>query len=312
MIRFGLPGLIASVSLLLTACERPAEIAADGERKEPVVVYIAFEDDAKLQESFAKYTEETGVLVIARRGASQEIVTDLIENRVSPPADVLVTKSVIDVSRAAEEGALRPIASHALRTRSPAWSRDPDSLWAGIGIRTAVIVFDAAAMSVEKSLHYASLQETRFAGKLCLSSSSNAINRTVIAMLIGELGVRPAELVVRGWMKNLAMPVFNSEAQVLQAIESGECAIGIVSSPAAAASDVSSHSPSPAFANVDGIGIGRHARNPDGALALVDWLAEELPGARFDGVDQSIEKNVGLVAWYHEDAIKLAERAQYR
>jgi iron(III) transport system substrate-binding protein len=297
MARVGLPGLIAAASLALVACEKAAENSPDNIRKEAVVVYAAFEDDAHLQELFADYTEETGVLIIARRGRPQDILTDLMENRVSPPADVLMTNSVVEIWRAAEEGALRPIASQALLERPPAWLRDPDSLWAGTGFRSAVIAYDAASISVDDLPGFASLQQPRFGGKLCLSSSSNAINRTVIAMLIDELGVRPAELVVRGWMKNLAMPVLDTEFQVMEAIQSGACAIGVLSSSVAASSDLSVYAPSPAFADVDGIGIGRHARNPDGALALLNWLFDELPEARFDGVDGAIQKN---------------ERAQYR
>jgi iron(III) transport system substrate-binding protein len=312
MVRFGLPGLIAAVLLMLAACEKPPENRPDGERKQPVVVYAAFEDDAHLQDPLAQFTEETGVLVIVRRGDSQDIVTDLIENRVFPPADVLMTNSVVDIWRAAEEGALRPIAADTVAELSPGWSRDPDGLWAGIGVRSAVIVYDAAAVGVDGSLDYASLQQPHFRGKLCLSSSSNAVNRTVIAMLIDELDIRPAELAVRGWMKNLAMPVFDSEYQVVEAIESGACAVGIVSSSVAVTSGLSVHAPSPTFADVDGIGIGRHARNPDGAMALLKWLFDELPETEFDTIDQFGRQNVSLVAWYQEDAIKLAERAHYR
>lgn len=312
MDRFGLPGVIAAMSLLLTACEKSAEDRPDGERREPVVVYAAFEDDARLQRLFAQYTEETGTLVIVRRGAPQDIVTDLIENRVSPPADMLMTNSVVNIWRAAEEGALRPIASEIVANRSPGWSRDADGLWAGIGFRRAVIVYDEASVSIDGSLDYVSLQQPRFGGKLCLSSSSIAINRTVIAMLIDALDVRPAELVVRGWMKNLAVPVFDSEHQVVEAIESGACGIGIVSSSVAATSNLSVHAPSPPFVDVDGIGIGRHARNPDGASALLHWLFDELPEAHFEAIDEADQKNVSLAAWYQEDAIKLAERAHYR
>lgn len=310
--RFGLPGFIAAMSLLLAACEKSAEDTSDRERREPVVVYAAFEDDAQLQGLFARYTEETGTLVIIRRGVPQDIVTDLIENRVSPPADILMTNSVVDIWRAGEEGALRPIASETVASRSPGWSRDADDLWAGIGFRSAVIVYDEAVASIDGSLDYASLQQPNYGGTLCLSSSSNAINRTVIAMLIDALDVRPAELIVRGWMKNLALPVFDSEHQVIEAIESGACGIGIVSSSVAATSNLSVHAPSSPFVDVDGVGIGRHARNPDGARALLNWLFDELPEAYFESIDEAGQKNVSLVAWYQEDAIKLAERAHYR
>ena len=138
------------------------------------------------------------------------------------------------------------------------------------------------------------------------------MNQAVIASLIDELGVRPAELVVRGWLKNLAAPVFESEQNLLDAIISGNCKIGIATNAAASESGLSVNIPQPAAVDIDGIGIGRHAQNPVGALALVEWLFADLPDLRPAEIDERRQKNVGLVAWYEDDVVKLAERAQYR
>lgn len=311
MRRIGMSGLVAAAVNLVSACGQDPQPAPDI-RHEPVVVYAAFEDDAPVREMFARYSEDMGVLVIVRRGTPQKIVNDLIENKISPPADVLMTRSVTGIWRAAEKGALRPIASKAVAANSPKWSRDPDGLWAGTAFRSAIIAYDAATVSADSLVSYEALAEPQFQGKLCLSSSAESINRVVIAMLIDALGVRPAELAVRGWMKNLAQPVYESESVLLQAIGSGHCEIGIASSSAAAASGLATHSPAATFADVDGVGIGRHARNPEGALALVEWMFAELPGSTFDSLDAAGQKNVSLVAWHFEEAVELMERAHYR
>ena len=148
MIGFRLTAAIAMLAISAFGCERAPDSPAAGERREPVVVYAAFEDDADLRERLARYTEETGVLAIVRRGAGADIVTDVIENKVSPPADVLVTRSVKDVWRAAEEGALRPIASQLVVQRSPKWARDPDGLWAATEFEAAAIV-TATAVDID-------------------------------------------------------------------------------------------------------------------------------------------------------------------
>ena len=331
--------LLLTMLLVCGGCEKQGDEIAEEVRQEPVVVYAAFEDDASLRELFETYTEETGVLVIVRRGEPGSIVNDLIENRISPPADVLMTKSVTEVWRAAEEGALRPLYSDAVRDRSPAWSRDPDDLWFGTGFRTAVIVAGKEAAADTGLPDFAALAEQRFAGQLCLSSSTNPINRTVIAMMIETMGERPAELAVRGWMKNLARPVVDTEAEVIAGILSGGCNFGIVSSTAfadARASDpraeVSAFAPVVTFANIDGVGLARHARNPEGAAKLVEWLfstevQEEMatqnrmfPADRSAAYDLALDsaapksvspKNVGLAAWHEIEAAKLAERARY-
>ena len=126
-------------------------------------------------------------------------------------------------------------------------------------------------------------------------------------------------------MSNLARPVFESESKLWIALEKGGCGIAIMSNIGAAwlgnsryAGMWSNELPA-VHADVEGVGIARHARNPDGALRLVEWLlSEEIQALHsgalaaypatsdFDGV-----KNVGVIAWHDEEAAKLAERALY-
>ena len=64
-----------------------------------------------------------------------------------------------------------------------------------------------------------------------MTSLQSAGNRALLAMLIGDLGERPAERVVRGWLRNLALPPFKESARLQAALESGECGVAIVSGP---------------------------------------------------------------------------------
>jgi ABC-type Fe3+ transport system substrate-binding protein len=110
------------------------------------------------------------------------------------------------------------------------------------------------------------------------------------------------------------MPVFESDSLVLKAIASGECNIGIVLSASLLGAKLSVHIPSPAAVDIDGIGIGRHARNPEGAAVLLEWmLSTQVSIAESDpaGSDTVSRWNVSLAAWYATEAEKLAERAHY-
>ena len=330
---------VTALAIFAASCEQDSQERQADVRQDPVVVYAAFRDDAQLRDALAAYTDETGVLVIIRGGDPDDIVDDLIANEISPPADLLITRSVAQLSRAAEEGALRPVYRDALRERAPAWSRDPDDLWFGTGYRAAVVAYATPDPGVADLEDFAALAEPRFREALCLSASANPVNRAVIAMMIEELGVRPAELVVRGWIANLAQPVFATDAELLSAIRSGSCRVGIVSSQAVAAARqtegaqaVASTVPAKTYADIDGVGVARHARNPEGAAALIEWLlsteAQErhaADGLLFPTVETADQhalldsavrtstsaKNVGLVAWHQLAAVKLAERARY-
>ncbi len=305
--------VVGMVAVFCAGCGQAPDPESPEVGKEPVVVYAAFEDDVALVDASERYTDETGVLVIVRHGVATNIVEDLIENRISPPADVLATRSVVDAWRAAEESALRPLFSEPAREHVPAWARDPDDLWFATGARAAVVVHNLANLHADDLPDVSTLAEPQFSGSLCLSSSAIPVNRTVIATMINELGVRPAELVVRGWIQNLAMPPFDDESQLIEAIDSGACGIGIVSNPALESSnaDLKVIMPTTPYADVETVGIARHARNPDGAVELVEWLLAD-SGFAFTSGDQSPNReNVSVVAWHYEDAVKLAERARY-
>lgn len=310
MLRILIPALLA---VCCASCGQPFESESTEVRKEPVVVYTAFEDDAALVDAAERYTEKTGVLVIVRRGAATGIVDDMIKNKISPPADVLVTRSVVDAWRAADESALRPLFSESAREHVPAWARDLDDLWFGTQVRSAMIAHNLAGLHADDVPDVGALAEPRFFGTLCLSSSAISVNRTVIATMVSELGVRPAELVVRGWIKNLAAPPFDDEAQLIRAIESGACGIGIVSNTALdiANTDLEGIVPATWYADVETVGIARHARNPDGATELVEWLLADSEFAEVVGDPPVKRENVSVVAWHYEDAVKLAERARY-
>jgi iron(III) transport system substrate-binding protein len=299
----GRSNLLIFAMLFLAACS--PEPAAPPPRQDPVVVYAAFEDDGAIVEMFDRYKEETGVLVIVRRGPADRIVNDLINNNISPPADVLMTRSVVDAWNAAEESALRPLYSEAVADRIPAWARDPDDLWFATSIDEAVLVYSGDKPSVHGP---AELTSDEFRGKLCLSSSQNAINRAVIATLIDRTDLRSTEIMVRGWVENLALPPFATEEQLLSAIDEGSCKLGIASRRAASLSGVAIAEADTLYTDIEAIGLARHARNPEGAAALVEWLVSDF---EWQGEAPPVLENVGLVAWHYADAIKLAERARY-
>ena len=197
---------------LLVACT-PEQSAEEQPALEPVVVYAAYSDREYLPALFEGYTKETGVAVIVRYGATPGIVDDVIDRRVSPGADLLLVPSVAEIWRAAEEGALRPIYSAFVHDRVPTWLRDPDEFWVALSYRTAVLVYNPDVVGADRLSAYEALAGAQFRGRVCLSSASLPINRSVIATLIDEIGIRNTELAVRGWVANLAMPTFDSEAE---------------------------------------------------------------------------------------------------
>ncbi len=302
--------LCAAAAVSISACS-PEEPAA-GVPTDPVVVYASYPDSSYLPALFNAYTKETGTIVIVRNGNAENIVDDVIRNDIAPPADMLITPSVRGVYKAAEEGALRPIGSELAESRVPSRLRDADNFWTALTYRGTAIVGDPEASDLE------SLANPGYRGRLCLSSSSMPSNLAVLGVLIDKYGVRDAELLVRGWVANLAREPFDTEEKMLSAIGTADCDVGIASIAVARQHGVP-FVELPGYVDIEGAGIARHARNPEGAGDLLAWLLSEAIQERHAGSTSATAatsgtagaRNVAIVAWHYAEAVKLAERARY-
>ena len=277
-----------------------------GPPREPVVVYISAGQKARLSEEFSRFTQETRIPITLTIGDSNAQTDNVISNRGTPAADVLVTDNVADIWRAADRGALRPLPGEVLEY-VPTNLRDPDGFWSAVDIRPTIIGVPGG-METAAVKGYSDLAKSDYREKVCLSSPALSVNRSLMGMLIEDLGLKPAERIVRAWVRNLAAPPFLTEAELLDAIRSGVCRYGIFSG-SIEAGDITSFNPEPLYYDIGGIGVARHAENAEAAQRLVDWL---LQTQSLQEPASSNGKNIGLAGWRDEDVARLADRAGYR
>ena len=282
-------------TLLLVACSDPAPRGS-------LVVYVAEDLAEYANERFA----ESGFVVTLVTGSSAELADKVIAKQDAPRADVLITSNTYDIWRAGDQGALRPLRQEALG-RLDTESRDPDNTWVALGWVSATIGV-AKGADVPLIMAYSDLGSPQLAGQLCLTSSALPFNRALIAMLIADLGVKPAERAVRNWSRNLALPPFDAEDALLEAVAAGTCKIAIISDLADGAG-LDRIYPEPTYRDIRGAGVSRHAQNADAAHAFVDWLLSDLAP---QVPERSNGRNIGIAGWRDEEARLLAERASYR
>ena len=233
-------------------------------------------------------------------------------------ADLLVLADVEAATRAADDGLLRPLPETLGDGLVPAKLRDTGGAWLALTWRPVVIAYDVRDPDAKELLEYAGLAAGELSGRTCLLSLSSPGGEELIAELIREHGVRPAERIVRGWLANLAYPVFVSEAGLIEAIGAGRCAAGMLVRPPGDASSkgtVRYRTPARPAGTLIAAGIARHASRPEAAGELLEWLAAKapLPDAARNVADTDLPaNNAAVTGWLHEDARKLAERAGYR
>lgn len=335
-------------ALSLAACgrsgpdETEATAPADAPQR-PVVVYSARAEQL-IKPIFDAYTAETGVPIQYLTDSEQPLIQKLKAEGDSGQADLLLTVDAGNLWYAAEEGVLRPVRSATLESNIPEHLRDPENQWFALSVRARTIVYDTRAVDPAELTGYAGLADEKWAGKLCLRTSAKVYNQSLVAMLIAMLGERETELIVRGWVDNLATEVFPNDTKLIQAIEAGQCQVGVVNTyyfgrlqrenpdipvaifwPSADTGGV--------HVNVSGAGVTRHAKNPDGAIALLEWMSSDaaqhlLGGDNMEypanpsvaphpqvaawGSFDPMSMNVAQAGFNQADAVKLMDRAGYR
>jgi iron(III) transport system substrate-binding protein len=284
-----------------------ASVACDsGTPSPPVVVYAVGSDENTLTKQLAEFTDDTGIPVILVFSKSSRNVDIFMSNSGSPTPDALISNNVADIWRAADKGALRPISKGVVESSDPLL-KDPDGFWIATALRRNTIGALKGETSPALPTGYDRLAGEDIRGRLCLSSSALHVNRSLIAMLINDRGVKQAERLVRAWIRNLAAPPFSSEDELVDAIRDGTCVYGILSSNPDI-DDLTYFLPEQHYMDVDAIGVARHAQQAESAQHLVKWLVEKLQPRIVSEVEID---PVSIAGWLDEDARLLAERAGY-
>jgi iron(III) transport system substrate-binding protein len=337
--------ILIAMALFVAACggSNDQDAAENAATAEAVVVYSARAEQL-IKPIFDAYTAETGIPVNYMTDSEQPLIQKLKAEGATTMADILLTVDAGNLWYAAEEGVLRPTYSDVLERNIPIHLRDPENLWFAMSVRARTIVYDTREIQPAQLSGYADLADEKWKGKLCLRTSAKVYNQSLVAMMIAQMGERETEIVVRGWVDNLATSVFPNDTKLIEAIVAGQCQIGIVNTyyfgrlqrenadipvaifwPTAATGGV--------HVNVSGAGVTRHARNPDGARALLEWMSGVV-GQRFLAgenleypANPAVEPSPLVAAWgefdaspmnvtqagaFQADAVKLMDRANYR
>ena len=179
-----------------------------------------------------------------------------------------------------------------LSDRLPNHLRDPDGLWFGLSTRARVIIYNKAAGKPEGLANYEDLDDPIHAGKVCIRSSSNIYNISLLASIVSRHGSEVAEEWARGVVANFAREPQSNDTGQIRAVASGECGVGVVNSyyiarliasdnpeDNAVAENIGVIFPNQgttgAHVNVSGAGVVRSAPNRDNAVKFLEYLTTD-------------------------------------
>jgi len=284
-----IPALIAA-AVTLAACGGSDEDAttttsanAAPSESEPVTVYLG--RHYGIEPVFEEFTEATGIPVEFTTGKDPELRERLVVEGENTPADLFIAADAGNLAMAADAGVLAPTESPILDEAVPENLRASDGEWYGLSVRARTIfTSDERVEPADVPADYAALGDPQWKDRLCLRPATHPYTQSLVSSLIANEGEERATEIVESWMAN--NPTFiDSDTEILQAISADVCDVALANSyylgrlvEDEGAQPIRISWPeggSGVHVNVSGGGVTANAGNPEGALALLEWLATD-------------------------------------
>jgi iron(III) transport system substrate-binding protein len=206
------------------------------------------------------------------------------------PADVLLTTDAGRLIRAQQADVLQPVSSAVLKAAIPSQYRDPEGHWFGLSIRARVMFYAPDRVQPDELSTYEDLASPKWRDRICIRSSSNVYNQSLLASLIAHNGAEAAEKWAGAVVGNMARKPQGGDRDQIKAVAAGQCDVAVANSyyygGMLASSKASEHAPATrvklfwpnqqgrgAHVNISGGGITKSAPHKANAIRFLEFLA---------------------------------------
>ncbi|PRY72436.1 Fe(3+) ABC transporter substrate-binding protein [Halomonas ventosae] len=337
------------LAMPLAALVAGSAMASQAAAAEELNVYSArhYDSDEAL---YAAFTEQTGIEVNVLEGDSDQLIQRLKLEGEASPADVMITVDAGRLWRGEQEEIFASVESEVLDERLPDYMRHPEGKWFGFSQRVRAIFIDPTEVDAAEITSYEDLADPKFAGQVCIRSSNNIYNQSLLASLIAHHGEEEAEAWAKGVVDNFARDPEGGDTDQIRGVASGECNIALANhyyyvrlvnsdqeADREAAEKVEIVFPNQdgrgAHVNVGGAGMVKGAPNEENAVRFLEFLASDeaqelfasgnyefpaVESVETDGVIASWgdfkkdDLNVSVLGENNPEAVRIFDRAGWR
>jgi iron(III) transport system substrate-binding protein len=306
--------------------------------------------EALIKPLLDKFTKETGINVNLVTGKADTLLKRIEVEGMNSPADILLTVDVARLVRTKEAGLFQTINSEVLENSIPEHYRDTDKQWFGLSLRSRVIVYAPDRVKEGELSSYEDLADSKWKDRVCVRSSSNVYNQSLVAAMVANEGVEKTEAWAKGLVNNFARPPKGGDRDQIKAVAAGVCDVALVNTyylagmltstqkdEVAAAKKIKLFWPDQngrgAHMNVSGAGILKPAKHKEEAIKLLEFLVsdeaqhwyaetnheysineniESSPILKSWGTFKADNLNLSLLGKYNKDAVLLMDRAGWK
>ena len=288
---------------ILTVSTHSVVQAATGDS---VTVYSSRKEHL-IKPLFEAFTKDTGIQVEYLTGKGGALIERLKLEGNNTKADMFMTVDAGNLWYAGSQGLFQPVKTNTIQNNIPAHLRDPEGLWTGLSIRARTMVYSTDRVKPSELSTYANLADSKWKGRLCLRTSKKIYTKSLVASMMYHHGKEKTGDIVSGWVENLAATPNAKDSHVMNAILAGQCDVGLVNTyyygrlieknPNAPLKLFWANQDSTGVhVNVSGAGVTKHAKNPDGATQLLEWLSSAKAQSIYGSLNKEYPANQNVAS----------------
>ncbi len=298
-----------------------------------------------------KFSAETGIKTNLITARADTLLTRMVNEGRNTPADILITTDAGRLYRAVQADLFQPVESPAIIGAVPAHLRDPNGYWVGLSQRARVIFYAIDRVQPGQLSTYEDLADARWKNRICIRSSDNIYNQSLVASMIASNGVEATQQWADGLVSNLARKPAGGDRDQIRAAAAGQCDIAIANTyyygqmldnrkdagQVEAAKKMAIFWPNQddrgAHINISGAGISKYSKNRENAIRLLEFLLSpaaqewyasvnyEYPVIDGAGIDATLSSwgsfksdalNLSKLGELNREAVKIMDRAGWK
>ena len=238
------------------------------------------------------FEKNTNIKVNIISGKAKALQKRIEQEGRNTRADILLTVDAGNLYKAKYSNLLMKIKSNKLEKLIPEYLRDKDGYWYGLSIRSRVIMYNPKKVTKKDLSTYENLSNSKWKGRICIRSSSNIYNQSLLASLISHLGKQKSQDWALGVVNNFSRKPKGNDRTQMTSVVLGQCDITLANTyylgkwissekkkERKYAKKISVFFPNQedrgAHINISGAAVVKYSKNYKNAIKLLEFLASD-------------------------------------
>ncbi len=193
---------------------------------EQVNVYSA-RNEALIKPVLDQFSEATGIEVNLITGKADALISRIKSEGQFSPADILLTTDAGRLVRAKQQGITQAFNSEVVQQYVDETLRDNEHHWFALTLRARPIMYVKGQSNIDGIRRYEDIADPEYSGSLCVRSSSNIYNQSMLAALIEQTSSDYAHDLSKGLVAHFARPPKGGDRDQIRALVAGQCDVAI-------------------------------------------------------------------------------------